>query len=80
MVKKGYELIKIILDSNFYDPYYFIVKTKEKYDVVKEIIGFSSKWSIGEIENVGAFDDGLNNFIKKKKLNVQEYKIEEFIE
>jgi ribosome biogenesis protein Nip4 len=82
MIKEGYELIKIILDNDYDNPYYYFVKTKDKIRVVKKIIKLSSKWSIGDIEqdNYGGFDDCLDEFIVKNKLDIHRCFIEEFAE
>jgi hypothetical protein len=82
MIKKGYELIKIILDDDYDNPYYYFVKTKEKYKVAEKIIALSSKWSVGDIDqdDYGSFDDCLEQFIVKNKLDIQKCFIEEFAE
>ena len=82
MIKKGYELIKIILDNNYDDCYYFFVKTKEKYEIAEKIIDLSSKWSVGDIDqdDYDSFDDCLEQFIIKNKLDIQKCFIEEFVE
>lgn len=82
MIKKGYELIKIILDNNYDDCYYFFVKTKEKYEIAEKIIALSSKWSVGDIDqdDYEGFDDCLEQFIVKNKLDIQKCFIEEFVE
>jgi hypothetical protein len=82
MIKKGYELIKIILDDDYDNAYYYFVKAKEKHKVAKRIIDLSSKWSVGDIDqdDYDSFDDCLEQFIVKNKLDIQKCFIEEFAE
>lgn len=82
IIKKGYEIVKLILDNDYESPYYFIVGKNKKYSITNKIIKCSKKWSLGEIDNskYSCFDDYLKWFIKKNKLNIYQYNIEEFVE
>ena len=82
MIKKGYELIKIILDDDYDNAYYYFVKAKEKHKVAKRIIELSEKWSVGDIEqdDYGCFDDCLDEFITKNKIDIHKCYIEEFVQ
>jgi hypothetical protein len=83
IIKDGYEIIKIVLDDDNDNPYYFIVETKHKKQAVKKIISSSSKWSIGEVKNqddYAGYDDYLDDLIQSGKIKVKPFYIEEYKE
>jgi hypothetical protein len=68
IVKDGYEFIKVILDDDLSNPYYFIVKTKDKQKALDKIFKLSKDWTLDIIknkDNYSCFDDCLETYIKK---------------